>query len=672
MNLEMLGLIVNNAALLLSLSIVHIATDLIKPQKRRLKIIMTGIISSAVCVVLMSVPYLAQNGLTYDTKTILISITAFVFGGVPTLMTITAACVYRIIIGGGGVVLGIITICSSALIGLIWRRWLYPKNRVLLYVNIYFMGITVQVVKFILQLAIMKSAGLEIMQQIILPTMVFYPLISVLLGMMLIRQQERRRFEEELKASEEKYSSYIENGPQAVFVIDENGKYIEVNRKATEMTGYSKEELLKMNMTEIKEGDSVQVARDQLELLKKQGKSKTILRNRLKEGEVRWWSVEGVRLSDDRFLIYSTDITDRKKAEEELIYLLYHDSLTNLYNRKYYEEVKARMDVSDCLPLSVLMADINGVRLINEAYGYQEGDKMIAETAKILQACSRSEDILARIGGDEFALLLPRTNDYEAVSLMDKIYAACKKYNQKNKKSHFEISLSIGYDTKEKPYEEFAEKEKGADEYLRRQKLLNGKSVYNNLITSMMSTVYEKSQETEEHAKRLVAMTRKIGRKLNLSQKNLGELELFCLLHDIGKVVIDDRILKKDTALTNEEWKQMKRHPEVGYKIASSSPELASVANFILSHHERWDGSGYPRRLMGEEIPMLSRILAVVDAYDAMVNDRFYRKALSKEDAMQEIINNAGTQFDPQIVDIFKEIMDEDRQVCKIAKSRQI
>jgi HD-GYP domain-containing protein (c-di-GMP phosphodiesterase class II) len=167
-------------------------------------------------------------------------------------------------------------------------------------------------------------------------------------------------------------------------------------------------------------------------------------------------------------------------------------------------------------------------------------------------------------------------------------------------------------------------------------------------------------------------MTRKIGRKLNLSQKNLGELELFCLLHDIGKVVIDDRILKKDTALTNEEWKQMKRHPEVGYKIASSSPELASVANFILSHHERWDGSGYPRRLMGEEIPMLSRILAVVDAYDAMVNDRFYRKALSKEEAMQEIINNAGTQFDPQIVDIFKEIMKEDQQACKIAKSRQI
>jgi diguanylate cyclase (GGDEF)-like protein len=391
---------------------------------------------------------------------------------------------------------------------------------------------------------------------------------------------------------------------------------------------------------------------------------KAELKNRLKNGKERWWGVEGVRLSEDRFLIYSTDITDRKKAEEKLVYLIYHDSLTNLYNRKYYEEVKARMDVLDCLPLSILIIDINGVRLINEAFGYKEGDQLIQETAMMLKKCCRGEDILARIGGDEFALLLPKTSEYDAILLVDKIYAACESYNRTNKKKPFEINLSIGYDTKVYPYEDLAEKEKEADEYLRRKKLLNAKSVYNNLITSMMSTVYEKSQETEEHAKRLVEMTRQIGQELQLPQKSLGELELFCLLHDIGKVVIDDRILKKNTALTDEEWQEMRRHPEVGYKIASSSPELAGVAEYILAHHERWDGKGYPRGLKEEEIPILSRILAVVDAYDAMVNDRFYRKALSKENAMKEIIANAGTQFDPQIVEIFKEIILKEQKAC--------
>ena len=135
---------------------------------------------------------------------------------------------------------------------------------------------------------------------------------------------------------------------------------------------------------------------------------------------------------------------------------------------------------------------------------------------------------------------------------------------------------------------------------------------------------------------------------------------MIATLHDIGKVGIDENILNKPGKLTRDEWREMKKHPEIGYRIAMASPELMSVAEFILSHHERWDGKGYPRGLKGKEIPTLARIIAITDAYDAMMTDRPYRKALSKEEALQEIRNNAGTQFDPEIAEAFVKMMKEE------------
>jgi HD-GYP domain-containing protein (c-di-GMP phosphodiesterase class II) len=144
---------------------------------------------------------------------------------------------------------------------------------------------------------------------------------------------------------------------------------------------------------------------------------------------------------------------------------------------------------------------------------------------------------------------------------------------------------------------------------------------------------------------------------LNLSEMELYELELFVTLHDLGKVGIDDRILTKPGRLTPEEWEEMKKHPEIGYRIAVSSPELAPIADLILSHHERWDGRGYPRGLEGENIPLLARILTIADAYDAMTEDRVYRNAMTKEDAIAEIKRNSGEQFDPVIVESFMKVV---------------
>jgi HD-GYP domain-containing protein (c-di-GMP phosphodiesterase class II) len=196
-----------------------------------------------------------------------------------------------------------------------------------------------------------------------------------------------------------------------------------------------------------------------------------------------------------------------------------------------------------------------------------------------------------------------------------------------------------------------------------KQKLLERKSMRSSLLASIKTTMYEKSHLTAEHEDRLVTLSKRIGQAMELSDAQINELELLSTLHDLGKLSIDDHILNKKDPLTAEEWAEIRKHPEVGYRIAQASPELAPIAEYILCHHERWDGTGYPQGLKGEAIPLLSRIVSVVDAYDAMIKDRPYRNAMPKAEAIGEIVANAGSQFDPVIskimIDVLRDFDDE-------------
>jgi HD-GYP domain-containing protein (c-di-GMP phosphodiesterase class II) len=195
---------------------------------------------------------------------------------------------------------------------------------------------------------------------------------------------------------------------------------------------------------------------------------------------------------------------------------------------------------------------------------------------------------------------------------------------------------------------------------MKKRKILEGRSSQNAILASIQATMFEKSQETEEHAERLIKYSQKIGEKLELSQDTIDDLVLSANLHDLGKVGIDNQLLSKEGKLTEEEWEEIKKHPEIGYRIALSSPDIAHIAEYILSHHERWDGSGYPQGLKEEDIPLLSRILSIVDAYDAMTSSRPYNVVKSKEEAIEELRKFSGSQFDPKLVEIFTQILEKE------------
>lgn len=347
------------------------------------------------------------------------------------------------------------------------------------------------------------------------------------------------------------------------------------------------------------------------------------------------------------------DCSEKKKKHEEILYLSYHDQLTGLYNRRYYEEELARIDRKRNLPLTLIIADVNGLKLINDSFGHEMGDKLLKRVSEVIRDVCRGDDIIARLGGDEFVIVLPKANSAGANQIISRI----KSILVKEKICSVNISISFGYGTKKFEHENIHEVFKIAEDHMYRHKLYDRSSIRNKTIELIMNTLYEKSNREMLHSKRVSILCEEIALEMNFDKDNVNKIRIAGLMHDIGKMGIDEKILNKPQGLTADEWKEIKRHPEIGYRILISSNEFSEMAIYILEHHERWDGKGYPKGLKGEEISLQARIIAVADSYDAMVSERPYLKSLSKEAAISEIKNGIGTQFDPNIAEIFIKLL---------------
>lgn len=349
-----------------------------------------------------------------------------------------------------------------------------------------------------------------------------------------------------------------------------------------------------------------------------------------------------------------TNISGRKYYEEQLKYLSYYDQLTEVNNRSFFEEKLKELMDKKTSPVSIIVVDLDGLKLINDTMGHFKGDYQLKSAARIVKESAVENAIISRTGGDEFAIILPGLDEKEAEKILKNIDKKIKKYNEQEKV--IPISISSGISSSKEGID-LMEVFKRADDLMYRNKLSKGNSAKSQIIASLMATLAERDYITEGHASRLSEICISVGKNMGLSSQEISNLDLLAKVHDLGKVGIPDNILFKPSSLTEEEWEIMRTHPEKGFRIAISSPDLAGIADLILKHHERWDGKGYPVGISGKEIPLECRILAVADTYDAITNDRPYSKARSREEAIEEIVKFSGTQFDPEIVEVFLEII---------------
>lgn len=343
------------------------------------------------------------------------------------------------------------------------------------------------------------------------------------------------------------------------------------------------------------------------------------------------------------------DITSQKKIESNLRHLSYTDSLTGLHNRAYFNKKINELIENECFPIGIIMGDVNGLKIVNDTFGHIEGDNLIISMAEKLKEIYTNSDLIFRLGGDEFVLLLPNFNEDEYSDLIEKLNSI----NDSNYNTKFNLSMSIGSSIINDKNDDLDTALNDAENKLYRQKLLVGKSVRSSILSTLIKTLQVKNIESAEHTERVIKYSLAVGKKLNLDIETLEELGLVAKLHDIGKIGIPDDILLKPSKLTYDEFEIIKTHSEKGYRLIMTIPELSHIARGILTHHERYDGSGYPLGLSKNEIPLVSRIVSVVDAYDSMVNNGIYRKVKSKSEAIAELKKFAGSQFDPKIVDIF-------------------
>ena len=472
------------------------------------------------------------------------------------------------------------------------------------------------------------------------------------LGLLIIRKWA----EDELLSEKILIDAIFNSAPGLIYLYDNQSRLVRWNKKHEEMTGYSSEELSQMSYLDWFKDDeeSLKVIMEGMNRAREYGFGDGEAKLQKKDGTIvpMYFTGSALYLNGKQYFVgLGLNITERKKKEEKIYYLSYHDQLTGLYNRRFYEEALKRLDTERNLPVSIVMGDVNGLKLINDSFGHVIGDDLLKKVANIITQGCRDDDIIARLGGDEFVIILPKAD----ALLAEKIIKSILDITLGKKVGFVDISISFGYGTKKNQYESIMDILKNAEDYMYKKKLLEGQSIRTKIINDILNALHAKNKWEEHHSRAVSELCKSMGLALELPEDEIKELVFAGLIHDIGKIAIDENVLNKPGKLTDDELKEIKRHPEIGYRMLNTVNDMSDIAICVLHHHERWDGTGYPKGLRGDEIPIMSRIIAITDAYDAMTSESIYRSALPKEVGIEELRKYAGIQFDPELVSIFIE-----------------
>ncbi|MDV8113728.1 diguanylate cyclase [Bacillus sp. BAU-SS-2023] len=497
--------------------------------------------------------------------------------------------------------------------------------------------------------------------------------IEMFLGI-LQNQTSRKKYEDEIIKQKELLQTIIDTIPDCIFHKDIEGTYLHCNKAFAkeyyktdkkEIIGKSDKDLEKIYIRETESKNKLsminEIVKFDRQVIESNNEGCKKIKIKIDDDNAKYMESRKVPIFNKNGDVSSIvgvarDVTENVILENKLKKMSYTDKLTGLYNRAYFDEKIRKLNSQKYLPLSLIMGDVNGLKVVNDTLGHLQGDKLLIDISTVIKSSCRKKDLIFRWGGDEICIILPKTTAKEAELICDEIKENCKEKSD----SIIPLSIALGTSTKNDIRKEIDKVLTEAEDKTYREKLLHGKSIKSFIIGSLQETLAQKHPQTEEHTDRVIKYAKRLGKRLNLSNDNLNKLILLATLHDIGKIGIPDEILSKPGVLDSEEFEIMKTHTGKGYRIAMLNPDIEHIAKGILTHHERYDGKGYPLGLKGEEIPFLARIICVVDAYDAMTSDRTYKNKISKNRAKKELIKCSGNQFDPHIVKVFLKEIEND------------
>ena len=476
---------------------------------------------------------------------------------------------------------------------------------------------------------------------------------------------KRREAQEKLIYERNRYLQTLVSIGDGVMVVNREGRIEMLNTVAQDLTGWKLADAIDKHYKEIffiaHEQKGIEIE-DPIEKVFETGRTQELGNNIMltsKNGTRYDLEDSAAPIKDDMGTIVGVilvfrDVTEKKEQRKKIEYLSYHDSLTGLYNRRFFEEEMHRLDAERDLPISIIMGDVNKLKLTNDIFGHSFGDKLLQKVAEVLKNVCRADDIIARWGGDEFVILLPKTNMDEAERIVTRI---------KNEFANEQIkaikgSISMGVGIKQNMVEDITQTLKDAEEKMYFMKMLERDEVQNSTIDEIIKTLHQSGVGEKEHSIRVCELCSKLGEKLKLSEVDISKLKQAAYLHDIGKIVLNISLLKKSDYFNSQEWDEIKKHSIIGYRILNSFDHTVDLAEPVLAHHEQWDGKGYPKGLQGEEIPILARIISIVETYDRITHSSANTASKSSTEAIQIIRENAGKQFDPKIAEIFAQMIE--------------
>lgn len=665
---EVLRDLISNSMLLFALVFLYGSMN-VKPRQNNVwKSVFLGMMIGGFAILLMLNPWELRQGLIFDTRSVLICVTGAFFSPITVLIASAIGIAFRTYLGGVGMYAGIATYVVSTLMGLLMQRLRNRKHPILppssnvhltVFFHFWLLGVLTHFLVVLCQVFFIFPYwnGLSTALSISPYFLGLFPILTGILAIAITNQNERLNAHRELFETKQILQAAIDSPSSiAIFAVDRQIRLLSFNATfSRQMKSHGVQIALgdvvkipwKENVWRMMEGGIEQALKGNGNIITLQLGTPIPVFLRAVSNPIRDESEAILGAT-----VFLEDVTEQATRSEENFRLSYHDFLTGLKNRRFFGEWIEEMEKDPDAAVTVVFADINGLKLVNDAFGHHAGDELLRLVANRLESGFSKCGEVIRMGGDEFTVLLPGTSLSEARKWAEQVKSDV------NSQTLYGVtpSISVGIASREKG-ELPQEMIKRAENEMYRHKLSEVTSQKAETIRSILTTLYLKNPREEIHSRRVSEICYKIGIAMNLSKDELNLLKVIGNLHDIGKIAIDEAVLNKPGKLTPGEWELVRRHPEIGFRILASSGEYVDISEDILAHHEHWDGSGYPKGLVGEEIPWRARIIAVADAFDAMTAPRPYRSTVSPEEAVREILRCAGTQFDPEIARVFAKAM---------------